>query len=54
MGIEVDTRVGHDSLRINDLAGSTAVGILVEYNITFVFDELDRMIVSLNCPADKT
>lgn len=40
LGIEVDTRVGYDTLGINDLAGSTAIEILVEYDITFVFDEL--------------
>jgi len=54
MGIEVDTGVGYDTLRINDLAGSAAIGILVEYDITFVFDELGRMTVSLNYPTDQT
>ena len=48
LGIEVDTRVGYDTLRINRLAGSTAVGILVEYDITLVFDELGRMAISSN------
>lgn len=48
LGIEVDTRVGYDTLRINRLAGSTAVCILVEYDITLVFDELGRMAISSN------
>ena len=47
LGIEVDTRVGHDALRINGLTGSTAIGILVEYDITFVFDELGGIAFSL-------
>jgi hypothetical protein len=47
-GIEVDTRVRYDTLGINGLAGSTAIGILVEHDITLIFDELGRTIVSLN------
>jgi hypothetical protein len=48
LGIEVDTRVGYDTLGINGLAGSTAMGILVEYDVTLVFDELGKMTVSSN------
>ena len=47
LGVEVDTRVGYDALRINGLAGSTAMGILVEYDITLIFDELCRISFSL-------
>lgn len=42
LGIQVDTGVGHDTLKIDGLAGSTAIGILVEYDVTLVFDELSN------------
>jgi hypothetical protein len=53
-GIKVDTRVGYDTLRINGLAGSTTIGILVEYDITLVFDKLGRMTISSTRPAHET
>ena len=37
--VESDTRVGYDTLGINGRARSTAMGVLIEHNITLVFHE---------------